>query len=462
MKGFLQKNRVQISCIIEKSKKRVKESSFIKSILTLSSGAVLSQAIIFAGTPLISRLYSPSDMGEYTILSTASSVCCSVSNLGMMTSFMLPETDRESRSLCKLVAVSTVVLSFFICLILFFMQGRFRIVDESSYPYSGLMGLLWLIGVCVTINNICTAYINRLKMYKVILRSQILYAITNVTISALLGFAKGGFVGYSVGSICAYLVSIIYLILHGNPFVHETDKAFSYFKLLRSYKRFPLYSMPANIVMMLSEQVNAQIFRIAFTADILGMYSMANKILTIPALLLATPINRVFFREASERYHDGRPIGDLAFSMIRAGTIAAWLPLALIVLFGREIFAFFLGAQWGEAGIYASILGLYSLMSFIDAALNGAFIIIRMNKWNLYIGFFDLLTSLFLMMAAVFWIENIYMFLILMTGSRILRTLIFKGIFLKKTGVPFLRFAKFILLYTVLPIILIWGLRAIF
>lgn len=461
MKAFLQKNREKIYEAVKNAKETILQSNFIKSILTLSSGAVFSQVIIALGTPLISRLYSPADIGGYKILSTASSVCCSIGNLGMMTAFMLPEKDKESRMLCKLVAASTAILSFVMCAILFFARNHFRITSDERYSYFTLMVLLWGIGVLVTINNICTAYVNRLKKYKIIFCSQIICAAVNILISAFMGIVEGGTWGYCIGSICAYLCSAIYLIANGNPFICEAESIFSYFKLLRSYKRFLVYSMPANIVMMLSEQVNAQIFRLAFSADILGIYYMAERILMIPTLLIARPINRVFFREASERYYDGRSIGELAYSMICAGTLVAWLPLALITLFGRELFSFFLGSQWSEAGAYASVLGVYCLMNFIDAALDGVFIIIRMNKWNLYIGCYDLVTSLALMAAAILWIKNIYVFLAVLTGVRVVRTVVFKGIFLRNTGVPFSRLVRFLLLSVILPAMLVWVFKII-
>ena len=78
---------------------RIKKSSFIKSVLSLSSGVLIGQVILTLSTPVISRIYTASDMGDYTLIVSNANIIIAVSALGMLTVFMLPKEDTEARSL---------------------------------------------------------------------------------------------------------------------------------------------------------------------------------------------------------------------------------------------------------------------------------------------------------------------------------------------------------------------------
>ena len=86
-------------------------SFFLKSVLTLSSGVMVAQAINFFGMPVVGRIYDPAAIGDYTLITTNAGVISSVACLGMMTVFMLPEKDEEARGLSRLVTSSTVLIT---------------------------------------------------------------------------------------------------------------------------------------------------------------------------------------------------------------------------------------------------------------------------------------------------------------------------------------------------------------
>ena len=90
---------------------RVRSSGFLKSVLTLSSGAVVGQAINFFGMPVVGRVYTPEAMGDYTVITTNAGVIGAVACLGMMTVFLLPERDEEARGLSRLVLLATVAIT---------------------------------------------------------------------------------------------------------------------------------------------------------------------------------------------------------------------------------------------------------------------------------------------------------------------------------------------------------------
>ena len=82
-----------------------------------------------------------------------------------------------------------------------------------------------------------------------------------------------------------------------------------------------------------------------YSSAALGMYSMALKVLSLPTSLLATPVNRVYFQEASQRYNRGEDIGEFSFKILKANIKIAIIPISILIIFGEWIFALFLVEQ---------------------------------------------------------------------------------------------------------------------
>ena len=56
---------IVLRLLIKESLARLKKSSFVKNVLVVMSGTAAAQIIGFALTPIISRLFSPSDFGVF-------------------------------------------------------------------------------------------------------------------------------------------------------------------------------------------------------------------------------------------------------------------------------------------------------------------------------------------------------------------------------------------------------------
>lgn len=438
---------------------RILSSGFLKSVLTLSSGVVVGQGINFLGMPAVGRLYSPAAMGDYTIISSNAGVISSIACLGMMTVFMLPEKEEEARGLTRLVTYSTLLITTLTVLGLWFCSGFYRIFHTEETPYVLSLLVLWAYIVFNTISSICYAYVNRMRLYRVMFWNPIITAGINVGCGILFGLLGWGFLGYTTAHILSFLVNILHLIRHANPYEKIYDPNFRCLPLLKSYRRFPLYQMPANLVGSLGQQIPIQMMETLYSSAALGMYSMAQKILSLPTTLLSVPINRVYFQEASHRYSEGEDIGEFSFKILEANVKAAIAPLVLLILLGEGIFSLFLGKQWREAGTFAAVLSLYYLISFCSGCISGGFVIIRRNNLSLAFSFLALFLNLLLLAIVSTFRIGIYTCLTLISAFDIFRNLWINGLFFKLIGIPLRRYCLFNLKYIALPIGAAWALR---
>ena len=433
---------------------RIKSTSFLKSVFTLSSGAIIAQAINFIGMPFLGRIYSPAAIGDYQLVVANSAVISSVAALGLMTALMIPKEDEESRGLCKLLSGSTAVISTVVVVFLWLLRDYYKIFNPEAISYGSALFTLWVYINSLMLNNVCYAYVNRMRLYKAMFWNPVIGASFNICIGITLGLMGWGFLGYTLAHILGYLVNIIHLMIRANPFAPSKGKEYGPVRLLRKYKRFPFFQMPANLISNLGHQLPVQTIETLYGASALGMYSMALRILSLPTTLLATPVNRVFYQEATQRYNRGENIGHFAYKILETNIKIAIIPISILMIFGRQIFRVFLGQQWTAAGDFASIMGIYQLLVFCDHCLSGNFVIIGKNSWNLFFSFITLLlnVALFVICKFVFNTTPI-VYSLLLAISMTLKSIAVEACFFGYLKFPISRYIQLVLLYIVLPTI---------
>ncbi len=431
--------------------KKLKENKFATSVITLTSGIIVAQAINFVGMPFIGRIYNPDAIGDYTLITANASVIMAVACLGMMTAFMLPKEDEEARGLCRLVSLSTASIAALIVAGLLLFSDLFKIFSTEVASYELSMFILWLYIVSHTINNICYAYINRKKLYKVMFWNPIIGASANVLLGILFGLAGWGFIGYTMAHILGYVFNTIHLIRYANPFIKVHNEKYKLFSLLKSYIRFPKYQMPANLIDTFSQQIPLQILGLVFGGTTLGLYSMCMRILSLPSILLASPINRVYYKEANDMYINGKDIGEFTFNILKKNIIIAILPVVILTIFGEIIFAVFLGEQWREAGQFASILALRELINFCRACLSGGPTILGKNKVNLQLSFLRLAMNVITFIIIITTVQSPIVAIWIITITTVIYVSISLGVFLSMAKVSLFRYMKFLSIYILLP-----------
>jgi O-antigen/teichoic acid export membrane protein len=443
-----------LSCIVTGFIDWAKKNSFLKSVFTLSSGVVIAQGINFFGMALIGRIYTPATMGDYTLITSNANVISTVACLGMMTALMLPQDDEEARGLCQLVTKSILLLTTIIVGGLWLLRDSYRIFNTEEVHYGLALIVLWLYVVSYMLNNICYAHVNRLKMYRVMFWNPVIGAGCTIGFAILFGLLNWGFVGYTAAHILAFAVNIIHLTIHANPFVKIGNKDFGPVPLLKSYRRFPIFQLPANLIASLGNQIPVWLMERVFGAAPLGYYSMTLRILGLPSFFLATPVNRVYFQEASQRYNRGEDIGEFSFKILETNIKVAIIPISLLMIFGRQLFSLFLGKQWGMSGEYAAILGIYQLMLFCGGCLSGYFVIIRKNSWNLLTSSVTLLISITLYIVCRYLVDMpVITYLVILSVTMSVKTAADLGIFFAMLKFNMLRYVKFLFLYIVVPAI---------
>src|SRR5690606_8080535 len=139
-----------------------------------------------------------------------------------------------------------------------------------------------------------------------------------------------------------------------------------------------------------------------FSPSIAGFYTLTRTVLALPATLLGSSVQSVFyphFNEAVIAKNKTLPL--LVKATVALAAIGVW-PFLIVILFGPFLFKLIFGEMWLIAGQYAQWLSIWLFFGLINRPSVSSIPVFRMQHWFLgyevcsillralaiYVGFF--------------------------------------------------------------------------
>lgn len=358
---------------------------FFKNIAVLVSGNVFGYGINIICIPIISRIYSPAQLGEYDLILSSGRFVTNIISFGLIIAIMLPKEGKKARQLCQMVLTLNAVFLSILFFIFFCGRKHYQLFD-TSFPYERALFLLAVYLFSYNMQNVYYSYTNRCKKYQILFWNPIIQNIVNVVLSIILGLMGKGTFGYLIGTIASYIVCCMHMQVHVKPF-KEKIVFKEWMDLLIEYKDITLIQMPANFISQIGNEIPTQFLGRMFGNAMLGGYTMAKRILDVPAALLATPINRVVYQTMSDKVNkQDEDIGRFCFEIVEKNIRVAILPVGLLIVMGKHAIPLVLGDSWKAAGDYIAVLGMMFLLKFCTVCVSGTFVVMKRQKLSLVLS----------------------------------------------------------------------------
>ncbi len=114
------------------------------------------------------------------------------------------------------------------------------------------------------------------------------------------------------------------------------------------------------------------LFAALFDPVVAGMYSLANRVLSMPMLVLGKSVANVFLSGAAQAWREGR--FGMRVAEVHGRLAQIGMPPALtLALAGPQLFAWVFGAEWRDAGVIAQWLSPWLYLVFVTSPLSAAF-----------------------------------------------------------------------------------------
>lgn len=442
--------------MLEKLKAKLQKHPFLKNIMVLVSGNVFGYFINLITLPIISRVFLPEQLGEYDLILSSGRFAIEIISLGLLIAIMLPEEEKKAKQLCQMILALNICFLSALFLIFVAIRNKYMIFD-ISVPYTLALLLLALYLFSYNMQTLFYSYVNRRKLYRVLFWNPILSAVTNVGVSLMLGLLGLGTVGYLIGTISSYIFCIIHMKKYVSPFSVPLSLR-EWKNRLIEYKQLVVVQLPANVISQIGNEIPTQYLGRVFGSAMLGGYSMAMKILSVPVSLLSVPVNRVVYQAMAEKVNKKESVGDFVFEILEKNIRLALLPVGVLIIGGEKLIPLILGSSWSTAGEYMAVLGSMYLLKFCSACVSGTFVVMGRQRLSLWMSFINLVKFAFCFGVSYVLGLNVLQTIIIYAIVECLYQLLNMILCVYCTDYSIKKFIGFILKYIIGGNILIYGI----
>ncbi len=395
------------------------------------AGTGLSQLLAIAVAPILTRVFTPEDFGLLAVYSAIVSIISIIASGRYEMAVMIPDSEAKAWDLIKaalfITACSTVLVALGIAVIHF---AGFRI---SFVDRLGHMKFLIPIGVFLTAAfNVLTIWGTRVTKYKMLAGSKLIQTTTNSGTAIATGFGSisGGLI---LGQVFGLFAAILTLI--GTRFKGESTGT-SLRETFKAYQDYPVKSGASGVFGLLGHQVPVILLGEFFMDSVLGLYSLVMKVMNLPLNMLGKSISQVYFQEVSDRIRAGNDVKSYVYKFTGQLFLIITPPMAVVFIWGPELFSFVFGEEWKEAGTIAGYFSVYYMFRFVYFSQSTIFSAMRrlgveiyMNAVFVVLQIVSVLTGhfilesyewAFLMMAVSgFGVYFVYLYLVLRAANTV-------------------------------------------
>ena len=338
---------------------------FARRLGLLSGGTLLGQAILLASSPLLTRLYTPTEFGALAVFSAITSLLFGI--MALRYEFAIPVCHDERDALAVLATSGLVVtaLALFL-LLLVYLFGKPFAAWVGLQDFAGLLWLMpplmWLWGLTLPLG----AWSVRQGSFRVNAIGNFAQLATQAVVQLVLGFLGGGggalIAGYSLGSVAR--LGVVSRVLRAADWANlRRLKPRRLRAVARAHWRYPVLSSSSTLLQSASQMLPAVLVAALYGPMAAGLFGLTQRVLGAPVRMLSEAASHVFLGEIARA--EGpvlyRVFRRTALTFMAAGLAGA----APLLLAGPALFALLFGEPWREAGTMAQLLAPLYLARFV-------------------------------------------------------------------------------------------------
>jgi O-antigen/teichoic acid export membrane protein len=344
-------------------------SDFFKNVATVISGTTLAQIISLAIYLIITRIYTPDDLGVYALFMSIITITVIIASGKYELAVMLPRKDSDAMNLVALGAVISIITS----LVLLVTAICFH------HPIALLLGnekiefWLYFIPLATFLNGIYQSlnyWSNRYKRYRNITAANLGQSLVNSAAKLGLGAIVKGPLGLITGALAGQLAGFS---IFGASFLrHDREKlkqvsASGIMNVAREYKMFPKYNMLHGIINNFSGSLPVFILTSYFSSAVAGLYSLGLTMLFRPLNLVGGAIKQVLSQQIIQKQNNGEMILPDLKKILKKLLQFSLIPFLVLGFFAPFIFKVVFGGDWEEAGRYTQLITIWLFLVLLCA-----------------------------------------------------------------------------------------------
>ena len=364
--------------------------ALVKRFGYLMSGTVIAQIIPIAASPLLTRLFTPAEMGTLTLY-VSIVMLLSVAGAGRFELALgLPKRRGQAVTLLHLAVCVTLLTGVGTALVIGLagstIAGWLGGTDWHTYLY-----ILPLSMVLFCLFQITNYWLNRCAAFKRMAGAKVIQTGTTALAGILAGLMGANAVGLIVATVLGYAMGTAAALAMCWREFKPALNGYSARRLgaaARKYGSFPLQSAPGGLANIAALQLPVMLIAFSYSDEAVGQFGLMMRVVAVPSVFLGYAAGQVYYHAITENIAHGRPVFELLSRGAKMLAVVALLPYGVLLFFGQPLFALIFGPEWAQAGLFASILAPGFFMRFIASSLSLALPALHRNdlamRWQLF------------------------------------------------------------------------------
>lgn len=355
-------------------------SPFLKHVMTLVSGTVVAQVIVFFMMMVITRFYAPEVMGEFAAFMSVTAIIVSVA-AGRYDMALMLERDDEAAKMVARIAFSIICGTALVAILAALLLRSF-FASNFSDATAKWMPLVGLCTIFMAGAALLQYWYNRKTDYKTIAINRVVQQVgTSGGQVAIGGFGFTALPGLILGQLIGQAYAFFNLMIRAKELRAPVQKGnLSYRGLVKKHWRMPVLNAPNVLVDALRTNGINLLIGGASVAS-LGQFNLANQAMYAPVALVNAAISQVFFQKLATAKR-GRMAYEVKNSIKRSLQLGM-VPFALLWVLAPWLMPIVFGAQWQESGYFARAIVPWMMVVIVSAPVSTVFIVTGKQLWSL-------------------------------------------------------------------------------
>lgn len=332
------------------------EPSFFRKLFMLASGTVVGQALVIASSPLLTRLFTPEEFGQFAVFAALIAIAGVMSCLRF--EFAVPVIQDEDDAAGMVLAAAFVVVAVSgLMALLVFWAGAWLVAMVDAEV---LGRWLWLLPLAVLLwgwGSILSYWSVRRGTYRVNGLNRTFQLGSQAGSQVAFGLLGAGTLGLVLGYLLGYVVRLTHYLANlpaAERRLFSAQRPARLWRVVRANWRYPAYSSASSLLQSICDMAPAILMAILYGPMVAGLYALCQRVIAMPLRFLSEAASQVFVGEVRE-------LEDAELHRFFLRTISLFIGLGIVgmlpvLLFAPSAFALVFGEAWREAGVLIQLL----------------------------------------------------------------------------------------------------------
>ena len=384
--------------------KVLSQSKTVQNAAVLISGKAGVHIVALLSQPLLARLYSPAQFGEFAFFNSIMAILFIAASGRYEAGIILTKRPGQASNLFQLSQYFLIGYTLMFSLLLLLAPEALEqwLFQNGFTPFYlwAIPAMIIFTGYWQIVNNWLIRFQKFSQVSLALLIQRIVILITAV--SAFFLDVPGNGLVFSVltGSLVIFIIS---LFIKPPPLSHT-------FRSLKNYahhfRDFPFFSVPTLYINLFTIHFPVLWITFFYSNEEAGIFSIAYSLISLPALFLHAGPGQVFCQLLAQTEKSRQYSLTLKYFKMYAVVL---IPAVIIVLFsGERLIQVFLGENWTETGRVFSLLALLMLIQGLNGLLMLVIYVLRKQKLSLKLHTIQLIILAFSFSAGLY-LEDLYL-----------------------------------------------------